>query len=402
MTRRTLATFGLCVGLAACSGKSGAPAAQPAAGAPAQAAPAQTDTVTLTPQAEKQAGIVVSAAKSVMRTDRSQAPGLLALNETRTSRIGSLVEGSVVRIKAQPGERVKAGQVLAEVHSHVVHDSWAGYRKAKADERRLTTEYRYAVDAHARAERLFADKAVALQEVQRAEANRVSALESLDMAKTEVRRAEEELEHLGITNGEDPTGESGEFIPIRTPHAGVLLERLVTEGTAVTPGTQMFVVSDTSSLWALAEIDEPRLSLVRVGRGVSVKVSAYPAETFDGKVTFIAETVNPKTHRITVRCELANGDGRLKPEMYATVDIGESEPHPAIAVPSAAIQTINGKPSVWVQVGPGRFTVRPVEVGRDQDGLVDIRAGLAADERIVTTGAFVLKAELLKSSSAEE
>ena len=79
-----------------------------------------------------------------------------------------------------------------------------------------------------------------------------------------MRRAEEALEHLGVTNAEDPTGESGEQIPVRAPFAGVVLERLVTTGTAVTPGTALFVVSDLSTLWALAEVDETALARVAV------------------------------------------------------------------------------------------------------------------------------------------
>lgn len=376
---------------------------EPADQAATADAPAKpSDTVILDEQAQQRAGLVMVDAAETPRADAVEAPGIVAINETKTARIGSLAEGIVVEMKAQVGDHVRANQLLASMHSHAVHDAWAGYRRAKADERRLETELRYATDAQARAERLYADKAIALQEVQRAQANRVSAEEGLNMGRTEVRRAEEELEHLGVTNGEDPTGESGEQIPIRAPFGGVVLERLATQGTAVNPGSQLFVVSDLSTLWVLAELDEAHISGAQVGRPVTVHVAAYPGDVFTGKVTYVGESVNPKTRRVTIRCEVPNHDGRLKPEMYATVDVGEQEPRPVLAIAATAVQTINGQPSVFVAEPGNRFRARPVELGPEHDGQVVVRRGLQVGEKVVTGGAFILKSELLKSADAGE
>jgi len=374
--------------------------AQPAESASAPVTPAQVGVVALDTDAQQRAGIVVSEAREVTRSETADAPGIVALNETRTARIGSLVDGIVMDVDVQPGARVKAQQRLASLHSHVVHDSWAGYRKAKAEERRLITELRFASDAQARAERLYADKAVSLQDVQRAQANRASAEESLDIGRTELRRAEEELEHLGITNGDDPTGESGERVPVRTPFAGVVLERLITQGTAVTPGTPMFVVSDLSTVWVLAEIDEAHLAHAQVGRPVAVRVAAYPDESFTGTVSYIGEMVNPKTRRVTVRCEVPNPKGRLKPEMYTTVEMGEGDPRAVIVVPTSAVQTVTGRPSVFLQEAENRFRVQAVEVGTERDGLVEVRRGLQRGDHVVTAGAFILKSELLGATDA--
>ena len=109
------------------------------------------------------------------------------------------MDGRVTVVPVQVGSRVRADQLLAEVHSHEVHDAWAGYRRAEADVRRLESEWRFATDARTRAGRLLEAKAVSQQDVQRAEANLVAAAQALDVAHTEVRRAEEEMEHLGIS-----------------------------------------------------------------------------------------------------------------------------------------------------------------------------------------------------------
>ena len=357
--------------------------------------------VTLAESADREAGLAVEAAKTVTRRDQLEAPGVLALDERRTARIGSPVDGKVIEVFVEIGDRVGQGKELAHMISPLVHDAWASYRKAVAERRKAQTELKLAIQADDRAKRLFADKAVSEQDVQRAGANRVAAEEALNIVETEVRRSEEELEHLGVTNSEDPTGESGEQIPVKAPLSGVVLEKLITEGGAVTPGAPLFVVSDLSSLWALAEIDETAISHVKAGLPVDVTVSAYPGEKFTGTIAWVADTINPKTRRVTVRCALPNAQGRLKPEMYATVMLGEGEPRPVVVVPSAAVQDIDGKPVVFVEEGKGRYRRRDITVGPDRDGAIEVRSGLREGERIVVTGAFLLKSELLKSATPE-
>jgi membrane fusion protein, heavy metal efflux system len=369
---------------------------------PPQSASTPVEFVTLDDQAQRHAGIRVEAVHTVMLESRTEAPGVLALDESRTARIGSLVEGILLNTFAGVGDRVRAGQVLAIMHGPVVHDAWANYRKAIAERRHLEKELAFAVAAHERTERLLAEKAISLQDVQRADANRVAAEEALDMARTEVRRSEEELEHLGITNADDPTGESGEQVPVTTPTTGVVLERLVTPGTAVIPGTPLYVVSDLSKLWALVEIDESLLSRVQVGQSMQVRVAAYPHETFAGTVSLIGDTINPRTRRITIRCALNNPAGRLKPQMYATAAISDRPSRRATAIPADAVQTIEGRTAVFIAEPQGRFRARVVEVAPADRGLVEVTSGLREGERVVVAGAFVLKSELLKSATAEE
>jgi membrane fusion protein, heavy metal efflux system len=365
------------------------------------AAAAPDGVVQFTDAALREAGLDVQAAQAVMRRMSIEAPGVIALDERRTARIGSQVEGKVLEVFVEIGDRAQTGKELAHMISPVVHEVWAAYRKALSERRRAQTDLTMAVQQVERVKRLLADKAVAEQEVQRAEANRVAAEEGLNIVLTEVRRAQEEMQHLGVTNSDDPTGEEGEQIPVKSPLSGVVLEKFITEGGAVTPGAPLFIVSDLSSLWALAEIDETSVPHVQTGRPVEVRVAAYPAERFPGTIAWVADTVNPKTRRITVRCALPNPSGRLKPDMYATVSLGEGEPRPVVTVPSAAVQDVDGKAIVFVETGKGRFARREVTVDPEREGQVDVRAGLQAGERIVVKGAFLLKSELLKSRTPE-
>jgi len=374
--------------------------AKPAGEAAPAAAPA--DSVTLGEKSVALAGIEVAEARSVTRAATFDAPAVLALDEARTARIGSLVEGNVVRVLSEVGDRVGRGAVLAEMNSVVVHVAWADYRKAVSERRRRETELGWATRSAERAARLHEEKALSLQERQRAEADQVAAREELDRANTEVRRAEEALEHLGVTNKEDPSGESGESIPVRAPLAGVVLEKHVTTGTSATPGTPLFVVSDLTALWAMAEVDETRIPLVAAGRPAKVFVAAWPGRAFDAQVTFVGDTVNPKTRRVTVRCQVPNRDGLLKPEMYARVSLGGSEPRPMVVVPEAAVQEMDGKPHVFVAGAGGRFERREVALGASSEGLVEVRSGVAAGEKVATAGSFLLKSQLLSASAPAE
>jgi cobalt-zinc-cadmium efflux system membrane fusion protein len=359
---------------------------------------AESGAVVLGETARRYAGIAVETVRSLARADRLEAPGVLALDEARTARIGSLVEGVVIAVMAEVGDRVASGQRLAHLNSHIIHDAWADYRKAIADRRRRETELAYATLSAERAGRLLEAKALSLQERQRAEADRVAAAEELDRAKTEVRRSEEALEHLGITSGEDPTGEKGEEIPVKSPLAGVVLEKKITAGTAVTPGAPLFVVSDLGSLWALAEIDETKLPLVRAGEAAEIHVSAWPGEVFRGRVTFVGDAVNPKTRRVMIRCQVPNPGGRLKPEMYASIAMGEGVPRAILAVPAGAVQEMDGKTVVFIPGEAGRFTRREVTVGTEADGWIEVASGLKEGEKVASDGSFLLKSELLKGT----
>jgi cobalt-zinc-cadmium efflux system membrane fusion protein len=371
-------------------------------GAPQVEGPTASDTTVSLPEAaQRQAGISTAAVERAIRSERVEAPGVLALDEKRTARLGSMVDGMIVKAYAEAGDRVEASQILAEMHSHVVHDAWADYRKAVAERRRRELELTFARQNEERAIRLLADKAVSQQDVRRAETDRAAAEEQLDVAKTEVRRAEEALEHYGVTNAEDPSGESGEYIPVRSPLRGVVLQKSITQGTAVTVGTPLYVVSDLTELWAVAEIDETRVGLVRSGRPMELRVSAYPGVAFPGRVTFVGDTVNPRTRRIAVRCQVGNADGRLKPDMYATLTLSAGEPHEVLVVPSAAIQEIEARPLVFVRTASGSYARRDVALGEEIGGRVEVRSGLKEGERVATTGSFLLKSELLKGSLTE-
>ncbi|MGE0394893.1 MAG: efflux RND transporter periplasmic adaptor subunit, partial [Vicinamibacterales bacterium] len=308
----------------------------------------------------------------------------------------------------QVGDTVREGQLIATMHGHAMHDAWAGYRKAIAARERAEAELAYATDALARTERLLAARAIAAQDVRRAQLEKATAAEHVADARAEVTRSIEELEHVGVhvtdTGRSDPGApdpNADEPIPVRSPLAGVVLERLVTPGTTVVPGSPLYVVSDLSSVWVTAEVDEALLPQLRTGRPVDVRVAAWPGEVFTGRVTFIADVVNAETRRVTVRATMANTARRLKPQMFATVGLHLHEPREVLWVPKTAVQTVDGKPAVFVAGTAGQFAARPVTVGAVAGDRVEVLSGLTAGERVAATGAFALKSVLAGPAAGE-
>lgn len=389
----TAAVFGAALAGAACGGQAPAPAADTAA--PPSAARSAID---VTPDDAKAAGIETAVARLVERADPLDAAGRVTFDERRTARLGSLVEGVVHQLDVQPGDAVARNAVVALLHSHVVHDAWASYFKAVAERQRAEAELAYAKTAEGRAAALVASKALSPQELERARADVQSATQAVAAAKADVTRGEQELAHYGIRATPDADPTRHEDVPVLSPFAGTVVERLATEGTAVTPGTPLLVVSDLTRVWVTAEIDEALVGRVVAGRPVTVRAAAYPGETFTGTLAAVGDVVDPQTRRVTLRIEAPNPGRRLKPQMLVTVSVAATAPRKVLVVPSRALQTMEGDTVVFVQQG-AQFSRRTVTIGATVAGDVEIIRGLQEGDRVATAGAFLLKSAL---SATEE
>ena len=156
-----------------------------------------------------------------------------------------------------------------------------------------------------------------------------------------------------------------------------MLEKLITEGGAVTPGTPLFVVSDLSTLWALAEIDETALPHVQTGAPVEVRVAAYPdrvVRRHDHVGGRHGEPEDASHHRAVRRCRTRRAGS--SPTCTPPSCSARGEPRPIVVVPSQAVQDIDGKPVVFVETATGRFARRDVTVGADLGGQIEIKTGL--------------------------
>jgi cobalt-zinc-cadmium efflux system membrane fusion protein len=189
---------------------------------------------------------------------------------------------------------------------------------------------------------------------------------------------------------------------LKSPFSGVVTKAQASPGDVVEAGQDIFTVADLSRVWVQADVYEKDLGRVRVGQSALITVDTYPNETFEGKVAYISDVLDPQTRTARVRCELANPDLRLKTDMFANIELPTKLSKQAIAVPAGALQEVEGKNVVFIRHSQTQFEKREVEKGVTVKGLTEIVNGVKQGEPVVTQGAFHLKSILAGGELGED
>jgi len=200
------------------------------------------------------------------------------------------------------------------------------------------------------------------------------------MPDTEIARVERE-------------GKPSARVTVTAPRAGIVWEIGMREGMSVMPGVTLFKLAPIGTVWIIADVPEAQSGLVRIGAPVDVRVAAYPDRVWKGSVDALLPEVNVQTRAVRARIVLGNPGGVLKPGMFATVSLGTSTTRPSVLVPAEAVIETGKRSVVIVASGEGRFLPVDVEVGRHSGDLVEIRKGLAAGQRVVVSGQFLIDSE---------
>jgi Cu(I)/Ag(I) efflux system membrane fusion protein len=181
-------------------------------------------------------------------------------------------------------------------------------------------------------------------------------------------------------------------LTLYSPFTGHVLEKMVNKGQFVDAGMALFKIADLSVVWLIADIYESELSAIRVGQPAAIQMSYYPGETFTGKAIYIYPTMDAQTRTAKVRYEFANPHGKLKPEMFADVEItvrlGDK-----LAVPEGAVIDTGVRKVVIVDRGSGYFEPREVRLGARAGDVFEVLSGLQAGERVVTSANFLIDSE---------
>lgn len=194
----------------------------------------------------------------------------------------------------------------------------------------------------------------------------------------------------------------GKPLELKAPIDGVIVGRKAAPGELVSKDKEIYTISDPTDLWVIAEIKERDIGAVSVGQDTTFNVLAYPGENFHGKLVRIGNEVEAASRTLEVRIEVTNPDGRLKPGMFADVEITTTVVHDVLAIPDTALQTDEDKQIVFVAFDGNKFEKRIVKLGMEQKGRVQVLEGLKAGEKVVTEGSFILKSEMLKGELGEE
>jgi membrane fusion protein, heavy metal efflux system len=344
----------------------------------------EKNNVKLPPEALKNAGIKVDPVKSGALVASVTVTATISHDQDRLFHVTPRIAGRAVEVRASVGSEVRTGGVLAVLDSTELGQAKSQYLKAQ-------TLLELAKANYEREKSLFDQKISAKKDVLMAEAEDRKA-------EAEVRTLHERLRFYGLSEQTiNNLTNSPSLYSLVSPGNGVVIERDLSKGETAEPGKKVFTVADLSTVWIVLNIYERDLAKINKGATVRITTEPYPGEVFSGKVSYLGDVVNAESRTLPVRVDIANPQRRLKPGMFATAEVitGVSSSR-AIMIPSSAIQKIEGKPAVFVQQKDGSFAKREVEIGREFGGSVEVKSGLKEGEQVVVTGAFTLKAELLK------
>ena len=317
-------------------------------------------------------GLRVGTAEITAGADTVRATGKIAIDETRVSHVHTRTEGWIDKVYADfIGDVVHKGQPLLTMYSPDL----------------LATQQEYLLAIKARdAMRKSTIQDVAADSASLVEASR-RRLQLWDLSEGQI----EEIERSGkpVAN-----------VTLYAPASGYVTARNAFPNQKVTPDTELYTVVDLSRVWVLASVFEYQGPLVRVGQAATVSLPYGGGRSWSARVSFIEPQVDAQTRTIQVRIELPNPGIALKPEMFVDVELRSPQPG-RLTVPAEAVLDTGLRKTVFVDLGNGRFEPREVETGERIGDRIAVTAGLAAGERVVTSGNFLVNSESqLKAAAA--
>ncbi len=290
--------------------------------------------------------------------------GQITADETKIAHIHVKINGFIEQVFVDYiGQFVKKGQPLFTLYSPDLVSTQEEYLIAKRGAKTLSASE-------------FAEVAQGSQSLLRSTRERLKLWDISD----------EQIKKL------DQTGEVSRTLTFYSPITGFVMDRKAFPQTSVTPDTELYTVSDFSTVWVDADIFEYEVPFVRVGQHAEMQLSYYPGKTWNGRVSFIYPTVDPTTRTVKVRMEFPNPGLQLKPQMFADVDLKINYGN-QIVVPQEAVLDSGKEQRVFVAKGDGYFEPRHITTGAKLDGKVVVLSGLKAGETVVSSGNFLMDSE---------
>lgn len=327
--------------------------------------------------AEK-AGVATAIARVEQQAGTLSVVGSLDFNQNRLARLSARSDSLVSVVNIDIGESVKAGAALVELTSGGVGESQSRLAAARA---RVETA-RLAAEREAR----LAEKGISSR--RDAEAARA------DLAAAEAEHAAALADLRAAGAG---TGGGGGRYALTAPFAGTVVERHAVVGQTASTGDVLVAVADLSTLWALLDVPEESASLVRPGQKVKLRLDGSRT-VIEASVSRVAASVDPGSRTVEVRVDVPNEQGVLKAGQFLRAEIEVTSSESAVVVPAEALQEAEGQQLVFRKIGPTTFEPLNVELAALRDGLAVVRRGLEPGTEVVTTGAFLMKTEILKDS----
>ena len=313
--------------------------------------------------------------------------GEIRLDQNRVVQVVPRVPGVVKSVHSFLGDNVEKNAVMAVLDSRELADAKSTFVAANE-------KTRLALSIFQREERLWKRRISSEQEY-------LNAKSLLSEARIAQRAASQQLLALG-TSPEVlerlATGPAASLTnyEVVAPLAGTIIEKHITTGASVDQKEPIFRIADLQNVWVIASVYEKDIARMKKGQSASVRTKAHADSVFEGKITWVADTMDERTRTLKVRIEVDNTKRLLKPGMFVRANVVVDAKEDVISVPAAAVRRQGGETIVFVDEGGGRFERREVEIGSQAGGRVEVRKGLKSGERVVAEGSFILKSELEK------
>jgi cobalt-zinc-cadmium efflux system membrane fusion protein len=364
---------------AGCSSRTGAASAADTA-TPATASPGR-----ITLDATMRSSVTVQRVEERSVADQLAIGAKVQFDEDRLARILVPVAGQIADLRVKVGDVVRKGQLLCAINSRDAAAAVAEHLEshndlALAEKTAAMTQDLFDHDAASR---------IALHQAQ----------SDLEKARSRVARTDETMRVLGLAEQPDLAHFNGR-VPIAATIGGSLIDRKIIDGQFVpADSAPIMTIADPSTVWVVGDLFERDLSRASVGQAATITTAAYPDEQFHGRVTYISEAIDPQTRTAKVRVSVANPGGRLKPEMFATINLESPGAARRLMVPARALFTEEGKSYVFAEVADGVFEKRAVDVEPGEGAERGIRGGLRGGDRVVVDGALLVRQEQQQRAS---
>ncbi|MFL2963959.1 MAG: efflux RND transporter periplasmic adaptor subunit [Methylophilaceae bacterium] len=311
-------------------------------------------------------------------------PGSIEVKQNLLARIGSPVQGRIIEIKGELGKTVKQGDVLAVINSTELAKQQLAYIKSVQMVELKTKAYERAV--------LLFDADVV------SEAQKLQRKTELSAAKADMEASKDQLFVMGMTIDEIEAIQSEIQIDATTNIVakidGKIIKKTVNVGQVVDPTEDIFTIAMLNEVWGVAQVPERQIGFLKEGDDLLIDVPAYVDKSVEGKITYLGDIVDPVTRTVTIRTEIDNAHGLLKPDMLITMKVSGKSIE-KVGVPINAIVSIDDIPNIFVKTGENKFLMRPVTLGVKNKDSVHIDDGLLEGEEVVIDGAFHLNNERL-------
>ncbi|MCP4589834.1 MAG: efflux RND transporter periplasmic adaptor subunit, partial [bacterium] len=350
---------------------------QPPAGAKEAAIEARTVRLD-SPDLERSAGIQTELVEQHRGTASIECAARIAFDADRIAHVRAVVPGIVRRVRVERGATVKRGAPLFELESTRVGETQGALQSARE---------------HVRTARAN------LERKRELEAGGAVSVRAVELAKQELASARAEASAAGATlrmTGAARSAPSGRYT-LTAPIGGTIVRRPAVVGLIATETESLATIADTSVMWVLCEVPEAHTSKISLGQRINVTVQGSEDADIEGEIKWIAAEVDPRTRTVTARAEVPNPSSHLRANQFATARIEIGSPRSTTSVPRSAVQRIGDLEVVFIRTAEGVY--RPRVVQRHGDGeRVQVAGRLQPGESVVTTGAVLLRTEIMPGS----